>query len=530
MDLDINGIIAAVRKTYADGGQPYSGNGLRKATVNVASGLIAYDLQAPAKNLYPVNTPIRNKLPRVKGNGDKTTHWVSVTAINGSGFDAIPYVPEGGRSGVMTLSTSPLNRAYTTFGEEINLTYEAWSAAEGFEDEKARNAIRLLQKMMLKEENALLGGNYSVALGATPAAPTVAVASVGGTIASGTYKCAYVALTYEGYRNWIASGALIATGVPTVLTITDPVGGQFLVNGGSSGASTITTAGSAITGTGVIQISATVIPGAVAYAWYVDDGASGNNTLQAVTTLNSIKLTSLTTSGQNITAITADHSVNIGATVGGIQGVTAVDGLLYAAWASNGNLNTTSYSQAAYVKSLATGTAGTGTKLTASGAGTVNEIDTMLQYMWDNWQVTPTVIYMNSQQIQDVTLLCLTGSSAPLLRYDVDPGTGFKNLVAGGVIAYYYNKFGQQGGSKIPVVIHPFLPAGTILAVTENLPIQYQSSEVPNVAEVHFRRDYYQIDWPPRTRLFESGVYSEETLAVYFPPGLGIITNIAPGT
>ena len=33
--------------------------------VTLATGLSAYDLQAPAKNLYPVITPLRNALPRV---------------------------------------------------------------------------------------------------------------------------------------------------------------------------------------------------------------------------------------------------------------------------------------------------------------------------------------------------------------------------------------------------------------------------------------------------------------------------------
>jgi hypothetical protein len=28
-------------------------------SINLATGLVAFDLQAPAKNLYPVNTPIR---------------------------------------------------------------------------------------------------------------------------------------------------------------------------------------------------------------------------------------------------------------------------------------------------------------------------------------------------------------------------------------------------------------------------------------------------------------------------------------
>ena len=35
-------------------------------SISNASGLLAYDLQAPAKNLYPFVTPIRNVVPRVE--------------------------------------------------------------------------------------------------------------------------------------------------------------------------------------------------------------------------------------------------------------------------------------------------------------------------------------------------------------------------------------------------------------------------------------------------------------------------------
>ena len=41
--------------------------GALEKTIYTATGLVAYDLQAPAKNLYPVNTPIRNVLPRISG-------------------------------------------------------------------------------------------------------------------------------------------------------------------------------------------------------------------------------------------------------------------------------------------------------------------------------------------------------------------------------------------------------------------------------------------------------------------------------
>jgi hypothetical protein len=59
--------------------------------------------------------------------------------------------------------------------------------------------------------------------------------------------------------------------------------------------------------------------------------------------------------------------------------------------------------------------------------------------------------------------------------------------------------------------------------------VWYQSNQVPNVAEVLTRRDYYRIDWPIVTRSREFGVYAEETLAVYAPFGVGILTNIGNG-
>ncbi len=49
--------------------------------VTLSSGLTAYDLMAPAKNLYPIITPLRNSLPRVGARSLRspvpdTTRWV----------------------------------------------------------------------------------------------------------------------------------------------------------------------------------------------------------------------------------------------------------------------------------------------------------------------------------------------------------------------------------------------------------------------------------------------------------------------
>lgn len=528
----IQSVIAELTASYKAGPSKATSALLQKATsVSTATGLVNYDLQIPSKNAYPVNTPIRKALPRVKGRGDIATRWKVVTAIAGAAYN-MAYVQEGQRAGVMSVTATNKLASYATIGNEGNLTYEAWAAAEGFEDETARQTIRTLQQMWLGEESALLGGNVNCPLG-TPANPTVVTANSGGSVAAGTYHVRVVALTYEGYNNWLASGASIATGLPTQKTVTSPIGETMTLNMGSSNKSN-SVAGTAITGSpgaGTISASVTAIPGAVAYGWYIDDGASGALTLQAVTLLNSYATTTTpTTTGQNVTAITADHSFNDGSSNGST--VLGMDGLMYATYASASNQytgNNQGYLPGAYLKNLATGTAGVGTKLTASGRGTVNEIDDALISMWNNYQVTPTVIYVNAQQLKDITTLCLNNSSGPLLRYYQDPSSPYK-LAAGGVIEWYFNPYTQDGGAMIPIRIHPTLTPGVILLWGENLPPQYMTSEIPNVAEVHVRRDYYQIMWPARTRLYEMGVYAEETVAVYAPFAMGILGNIAPGT
>jgi hypothetical protein len=212
-----------------------------------------------------------------------------------------------------------------------------------------------------------------------------------------------------------------------------------------------------------------------------------------------------------VSAITADNSANAS---------YAYDGLLTAALKAGSN---------AYVSILPTGTAGTGTPLTASGRGSVNEIDTMFQQMWNLYQVSPTVLYVNVQELKNITSKVLSNASGPLLRYNVDGDDNPYNLAAAGAVSFYFNPFALNGGLKIPVKIHPRVPPGTILGWAENLPIQYQSNEVPNVAEVKTRQDYYQIDWPVVTRQRQVGVYAEEVLAVYTPFAMGVITNIGNG-
>ncbi len=472
-------------------------------TISTGTGLVAYDLQAPAKNLYPFVTPIRNVVPRIGGGTGTATNWRQVTALIGSGFDAMGWVPEGQRSGQMSYETATKSATYVTIGEEDAATYEAISAGRFFEDIQARMTFRLLQKMMLKEEMAILAGNASLQLG-TPATPVLSASGTGATLPAATYYVKVVGLTLEGYQN-----SSLAGGVATTKAITGADGHNYTLNGGSSNISA--EASQAVTLGQTLFATVAPLPGAVAYAWYVGT-ATGAETLQALTTIDSVAISAPLAGGtQAQSAITADNSANPS---------YAYDGLLTTALLPGSN---------AYVATQPTGTAGTGTPLTASGRGSVVEIDTMFQTMWNNFELSPTVLYVNVQELKNITDKVLSNASAPLLRYEASADGNAYDLAAAGAVSFYFNPFALNGGLRIPIRIHPRVPPGTIIGWAENLPIQYQSSEVPNVAEVKTRQDYYQIDWPVVTRQRQVGVYAEEVLAVYAPFAMGVITNIGNG-
>ncbi|MGD1038075.1 MAG: hypothetical protein ABR878_13040, partial [Roseiarcus sp.] len=271
-------------------------------SVTIATGLTAYDLQAPAKNLYPVITPLRNSLPRVaRLNPGDAARWRTITSITGSGYDAMGWVPEGQRTASMSYAAQLQVAPYLTLGEEDTVTFEAEAAAQGYEDIDSTATLRLLQKTMRKEETALLGGNASLALGA-PGAPTLSASGTGATLPAATYSVIVVALTFEGYRN-----STLGAGVATTKTITGNDGNTYTLNGGSSNKSGNTT--QAVTLGQTLFATAPIVNGAVAYAWYV--GAAGSETLQAITSINSVAFSAPLLSGQQAASvIAADNSCN----------------------------------------------------------------------------------------------------------------------------------------------------------------------------------------------------------------------------
>ena len=124
------------------------------------TGLQTYDLSAPSQKLYPVLTPLRNRIPRVGGGRTIGSNWKAITNINVGNQRA--GISEGKRGGVINHEIVERNAQFRAIGLENQVTFEADYAARGFEDVKALAVAQTLQATMVAEEMILLGGNTSL--------------------------------------------------------------------------------------------------------------------------------------------------------------------------------------------------------------------------------------------------------------------------------------------------------------------------------------------------------------------------------
>jgi hypothetical protein len=330
-------------------------------------------------------------------------------------------------------------------------------------------------------------------------APSVQVAS-GGTLPQPQSLLVFVAaLTPRALAN-----STVASGVPFGQVTRVNIDGTTTQYG--AGVSAISAASSvAATTSGNQTVIATVpaVKGAAGYAWFIGTSAA-TALLNSITTVNKVTINapSAGTQAANAAGSATDGSAN----------TLVFDGFLTQALKSN----------AGYFTSL------DGNTLTADQANGILEIDTALQWFWDNKRLSPTEIWVNSQEARNINKKIVASGGVPLFRFTLPGGTGSEDdkpaLLGGASIAKYWNKFTQQ---FLDIRIHPNLAPGTIFFNSSEIP--YPLSGVDNVSFVRCRRDYYQIEWPVVSRQYVYGVYADEVLVCRAPFSLGVIANVANG-
>ncbi|MEI7606692.1 MAG: hypothetical protein WCJ64_04845 [Rhodospirillaceae bacterium] len=464
------------------------------------SGLTAYDLEPGAKALYPVETPLRNKIPRVGAGRGTQANWKAITGININSISV--GVSDGNRGGVVSTAVQEYMAAYRGIGLEDFVSFEADYAAEGFDDLKATSCQGLLRAVMIGEEEIIVGGNTSLPLGQTPT-PIVADLATGGALAANAAVSVRVAaLTMDAYLT-----GSIDTGVRGLVTRTNADGSSDTYGGGTAKVSPATAITTANDGNATHALAVTVAPvtGAVGYAWFW--GTAGNELLGAITTINSLEITAAATGTQTASSLGAgDNSTNL----------LVFDGLISMIAKPGSN---------SYIHVMPTGTIGQGTPLTADGLGGIVEIDAALKHFWDRYRLSPTAILVSSQEQTSITKKVLAGSQQGSQRFVINVNQG--DIQGGDLVTSYTNKYTMRGARSIAIIPHPNLPPGTILFITDAMP--YPLAGISNVLQMRCRRDYYQLEWPLKTRKYEYGVYFDGVLQNYFPPAFGMITNIGAG-
>ena len=518
--MDVNQTLELVRKSLATPDNSIQRTAGWQQPSSAITGLATYNLEAPAKLLYPVLSPLRNEIPRVVGQPGIQANWRSITGINTAKVH--PGVGEGERGASLTHTMSANTAAFKFFCMDDSVTFESQWASKNFDDAKARATEGLLQAMMIQEEASILGGNTSVnytgsggVAAGVCSTPTVALNTEStSAVTNGTFLVKCVALGFRGY--WNLAGMNLG-GVGTSLGVTlDPNDFAYVTKTNADASvdyvegniSKISAASAGVTIDGSHKSAygyVTPIPGAFAYAWYTNSNSAGYF-LDQITLINSAQFT---TDAASAIAPGANLSTNYSTCT------YDFDGLLTMALKS---------ASGSYVKALATGTAGTGSKLTTNGAGGCSEIDDMCIDRWNLARLSIDEIWLNGQQYLDIVKLVVKNGGAALIKQNVDANNMPLAIAMGLGVKSLLNPI---TGTEMRLRVHPLVPNGCILGKCNTIP--YKLSGINEVQRMLLRQDYYAIEWPLKTRKWEFSVAFDGVLQHYFPPALGVIYNIAPG-
>ena len=457
----------------------------------VSTGLVPFDLEAPAKYLAPRPTPLRNKLARVKGQG--TARRIKrITGITGSGTGGVsvfhPGIAETTQTNFAVNGSSNalyLNRGakisyagddkifpYYQFSMSDEVSFAAQFAGQGFQDIRALSAQSLLYSSMLAEERMLLfgrGSNTSYWSGAL-SVPTATIANASP-----------------------ATGESPVTGYTTNLWIKVTAdAGDFGESASSAIASVAASAGTV----GVVTISS-AITGALGYRVYVGTGASApaDSALYYAGRTGSLtfRLTgALPTSGTTVAhAVSTDTS----AYANGYDGI-----MPYVTGANSG-----------YNKVL---------NSTFNGTSPGSEFQAAFASLYTSVKADPDEILFNGTDRKNLSEL-LKNSSSTNYRLTLQQDE-IGNAVVGSVITAIQN---EVTGKVVPMTVHPWMPQGNTAILSYSLPIP--DSQVSNVWSVVNVQDYMGINWPVIDFQYQMSSYWQGTFVCYAPAWNGSITGIA---
>lgn len=459
-------------------------------TSPLSTGLVAFDLEAPAKVLAPRPTPLRNRIPRQRGYG--TSHRFKViSGYTGTGTGGVGnlhpgiqdttqtnFAPSGASNSLYYARGPKISYAgydtvvpYSQFSVSDQVTWSAQYAGQGYQDIRQLSRTSLLYASMLMEERMLLmGRGTQTGFSGAMSAPTG------------------VTLTARS----AAAGETALTGFTTNIYV------KITSDAGAFGESVATSAVSAAVSTGqVVDVKLTDAAQALGYNIYVSTGASDPGDASRWFMLRSPGLNSsgvitlqgaLPTSGKTVPA--ADTSAY----------QAGYDGILAYCMGSNSG----------YTKKL---------NSTFSNTNPGSEFQTAFVNLYNSVKADPDRILFNGadrKQLSDT----LKGSSSSnyQLKITQDEVSG---VTLGDVAVAILN---EVTGKRVEMEVHPWMPQGVAPILSDTLPIP--DTQVSNVWSVINVQDYMGIDWPVLQFAYESSSYWFGTAVCYAPGWNGCVSGI----
>jgi hypothetical protein len=476
----------------------------------LGSGFVPFDLLAPSRLIYPVYSPLRNKLPRTPGQGEQRRAKL-VLGVQGSqtggtaGNPARISIAETLGQSLSTTGVFPTNPAipnsgtqkatdlivpYRFFGMSEALSWLSQFSGQGFEDISSLANLILLQQAMLGEEYQIIAGSKTVI--ASPTAPTAVVRTAGSNetafTATGTYSIEVTAKTYFGE-------SVHATG--SVLT------------------------GVVVGANQVVDVTITGQPtGVTSYNVYVN---ASNNTTRASFFLSvaGVGGKRVTLQGLQPTAGTSPPSADTGTFSANdfdgmfqILGGGAVD--YNGSTSGDAALGIAGYYNAAIGDTLNT-----------------NVVNTALKTLWDGntssvggtatsgYRADPTELIGEGTDIANFGVSLLANQGGPTAYQFLIDQNEVGNVTGGVAISQFTNPITR---SMVKIMVHPWFPQGSATLMSYTMPMTW--SNVSNVWENVMVQDYLSVAWPVIDLTFRYSLFYFGALLCYAPAYNGLLQGL----
>ena len=447
----------------------------------VSSGLVPYDLEAPAKLLVPLHTPLRNSIPRGPGKGNarqykRITSFSNANVPGGAArlspfFNSLTGTSQWGPTNNITLArpqkityTGDSNTIpYVEMGLSDSVDWVAQFESIGFDDLRGLSHTALLYAHMMGEEMGDLFGRGSLSgYSGSISAPTVSVAGSdsGGSLASNTY---FVYVAAVGGFGQSAVSAVQNSGART----------------GPSASATITV---------------TAEPtGALYYNLYVGTVTGiGNAHFQASFAGNTFVLQTYNAAGATTPGTDTSADANSYDGYLTVQSNPAISGYVARV---NAALSTTNPG---------------------------SEFDTALQTMYVNNGADPDEFWMTGAVRTELNqILRKGGASGYSAGYRTNIQSGSGDVTMGSVVTGFLN---ANTGKVVDVKTHRFMPTGAVLIRSTSLPLP--TPHVPAPSAIVTVQDYMAVDWPTIQMTYDTSTYAIQTLIHYAPAWSGVLLGV----